>query len=332
MATYIDWQQARRTALALTKPGPGANASDVEGTVDLLHQVLPESRELAHETTGLRQVGQARELVVDRATWIDLNIATMKELIDTDDPSNPARSITAFGRGTTTGLVFAFLAGRVLGQYDPFREPTLMLVAPSILDVQWELNLPAKDFALWVAVHEQTHRLQFANAPWLTNLILDFADDLMGENLAFDPSDLKTNLPTLRQSMDQGNPVSLAFLEAFMSERGWEKFQEISALMSILEGHADVIMDRVGDDAIQGIDRIRAAFDARRQRKGIRRLVNRLTGMSIKLAQYRDGARFCEHVIDEGGLKLLNKVFISRGYLPSFAELHDPASWVQRVG
>ncbi len=106
---------------------------------------------------------------------------------------------------------------------------------------------------------------------------------------------------------------------------------KITAVMSLLEGHADVVMDGVGPAVIPSIERIRQKFDVRRQGQGFDKIIRRLLGLDAKMRQYRDGAEFCRQVIAAVGMPGLNEVWTSPETLPSRAEIAAPAAWLARV-
>lgn len=332
---WIDWEHAERVGLEFVPAGPSVSRGEREQIVAQLRQLAGRAREIVVESTGLPEAGQARELVIDRRTIVRANVATASHLMDElgAGPQGPLSVAAGQLRGASVGAVLALVGSRILGQYDPFGvQPTLYLVAPTIMAVERHLKVNPTDFRMWVALHEQTHRVQFANAPWLREhllarmrAVIDAADESIWH-------DLGQRLDQIRHDRAEGRPVSLRLINAISSPSTVAALDEISAVMSLLEGHADVMMDRAGTRVIPTVGAIRARFDARRARGGVFSLVNRLLGMDAKLAQYADGARFCRHVVGAGGVELLNRAFSGPEALPTLTEMLHPEQWCERVG
>ncbi|MDO5500527.1 MAG: zinc-dependent metalloprotease, partial [Propionibacteriaceae bacterium] len=225
-----------------------------------------------------------------------------------------------------------------LGQFDIFApEPVaphgrLLLVAPNIAHAETELGVDPKDFRLWVCLHEETHRVQFTAHPWLRGYLREQAQVVteLTDMSAPGWEDL-ARLVTGRTGRGE-RPVSLLdLLPDTVDVRS--TLAQVTAVMSLLEGHADVVMDRVGPRVITSVARIRARFERRRDgRSGMDRLVRRVLGMDVKLAQYRDGAKFCRAVIGAAGIDGLNRAFTAREALPELAEIHEPRRWLERMG
>ncbi|WP_434081499.1 zinc-dependent metalloprotease [Sanguibacter sp. Z1732] len=263
-------------------------------------------------------------------------------------PEAPNRASARLA-GEELGVVLPLLASRVLGQYDPFAGAAggahggrgsgsggrLMLVAPNVLHVQRELRLDPGDFHLWVALHEQTHALQFAAAPWLPEHLAGLMRELMGSMLAQESAadrlrDFISALPRAIGS-DSTEPAG-ALLGSVMTESEHEMMGRTVAVMSLLEGHADVVMDAVGPQVVPTVSRIRAAFDKRRNSPGwAEAILRRLMGMDAKLAQYRNGAAFVRAVVDTVGHEGLNAVWTDAANLPASEEISDPDAWLARV-
>ncbi|MGW4381883.1 zinc-dependent metalloprotease [Kitasatospora sp. NPDC004531] len=312
-------------------------------------------------------------LVVDRPGWVRANVAGFRTVVRplTDRlaarrPDGPAAaaagSVGAKATGVEVGAVLAFLSGKVLGQYETFAPaalPTapdspeglfdqprrglatppgrLLLVAPNIVQVERELDVAPHDFRLWVCLHEETHRTQFTAVPWLRDHIQSEVQEFLAQT-DVDPSAL---LDRLREAFGglpgfggRGNgsgPGSLTDLVQTPAQR--EILARLTAVMSLLEGHADVVMDGVGPAVVPSVAEIREKFQRRRDR-GSGRLdlvLRRLLGMDAKLRQYQDGAVFVRGVVERAGMDGFNRVWTSPNTLPTKDEIHDPASWVARV-
>ncbi len=333
----VDWALAATVAGRLAPPGPTADREQLVALVAQLRAVAARASDEVAAVTGLRPApGAAPEpvLVVDRAGWARANTATLAIL--TSSLAAQARSSAASRAvaGVQVGGVLALVAGKVLGQFDPFTA-RLLLVAPNILDVQTRLDADPADFRLWVALHEQTHALQFAAAPWLAGHLRSRIEGLLagiGPDAVFGTGDLGTLVGALTRALSGEDDAGLLVL---LDAEQRKTFDEVGAVMSLLEGHADVTMDEVGPEVVPTVATIRRRFDARRAAglaaRGPAAVLRRLLGMDLKMAQYRDGAAFVRGVRREAGLDGFNAVWASPENLPTPAEVADPAAWVARV-
>jgi coenzyme F420 biosynthesis associated uncharacterized protein len=284
----------------------------------------------------------ARVLVVDRPGWIDANLRMLRAMLEpvVDKlgsrrmPSALVSSVGSRVTGAEAGGLLALLSGKVLGQYDiaPGGEPRLLLVAPNIVAVERELGVVPSDFRLWVCLHEETHRVQFTAVPWLRDHVLGEAQGLAADLLP-DASSLGQRVEDLVRALPEvlrGNGGSLAELVATPAQR--ERLARLTAVMSLLEGHADVVMDDVGPQVVASVDQIRERFQARRAgHGGVDRLLRRLLGLEAKMRQYRDGARFVRAAVEAVGMTGFNRVWTSPETLPLPAEIENPKAWLARV-
>ena len=332
---WIDWDVAAQTGRRLVAPGARGSRTEREQLVAELRADARRTAEAIVETTRLPHAGEARELIVDRATIVRANALTAQQMLAPltgARPANPVAAAAGLTRGASIGVVLGMLGGRILGQYDPFgAQPTLYLVAPTIMAVEQQLKVPPADFRMWVVLHEQTHRVQFANASWLpgyiaerTRAIADAEDEAIWD-------DLPARLHQIRADRREKRPASMRVLNAFSSQATVTALAQVNAAMSLLEGHADVMMDRSGRRLMSSVATIRARFQNRRSPSGIPALLNKLMGMDAKLAQYAEGAAFCRRVIRIGGVELLNEAFSGPDALPSMDELLHPDRWCERM-
>lgn len=208
----------------------------------------------------------------------------------------------------------------------------LLLVAPNIVAVERELDLVPADFRLWVCLHEETHRVQFTAVPWLRG----YLNSQIAEVVATAEVDagalagmLREAVKRIAESARGDSEVSIIDLVQTPEQR--EILERITAVMSLLEGHADVVMDGVGPEVIATIAEIRRRFTVRRQGQGFDKVIRRLLGLDAKMRQYRDGAAFCKAVIAEVGMDGLNRVWTSPETLPTMAEIADPQLWLARM-
>jgi coenzyme F420 biosynthesis associated uncharacterized protein len=295
--------------------------------------------------TGLDAPAGGGVLVVDRAGWSRANILAFRTLLgpvvaETYErrgrpPSAGLGQVGARVTGAEIGALLGVLSSRVLGQYDAFATPgRLLLVAPTIVAVERELDVPADDFRLWVCLHEETHRVQFTATPWLADHLLTEVRALIGE-LMIEPSQLAERLASLARGLPdllRGNGSNAPLLDAIQTPAQRERLAGVTAVMSLLEGHADVVMDDVGPEVVPSVAVIRRKFSRRRAGKGtVDQVLRRLLGLDAKARQYADGARFVRAVVEQVGMTGFNTVWSAPAALPKAVEIADPAAWVRRV-
>ncbi|MFF5255652.1 zinc-dependent metalloprotease [Streptomyces leeuwenhoekii] len=359
----VDWNLAVATATRLVRPGPEVSRDEARAVVAELRRHAKASEEHVRGFTRLATdpAHDTPVLVVDRAGWIRANVAGFREILrPLLDKMQQRRGATPGGAvfgalggkvtGVELGMLLSFLASRVLGQYETFAPATrdlpagqngggrLLLVAPNIVHVERELDVDPHDFRLWVSLHEETHRTQFTAVPWLR-------DHLEGEIQAFlaetdvDPVTLLERVREAAQTLAGGRPEGeeddggRSLVELVQSPAQREILGRLTAVMSLLEGHADFVMDGVGPAVVPTVGEIREKFQQRRA-KGASRLdlaLRKLLGLDAKLKQYRDGERFVRAVVDEVGMDGFNRVWTSPNTLPTRTEIAKPADWVARV-
>lgn len=277
-------------------------------------------------------------LVVDRRGIIEANAATMERMLGIAAAANPvidAADVTP--PGAAVGAMLAVLGGRILGQFDPFSErPRLLLVAPNIVAMRNKLDADAADFRLWVCLHEQTHRAQFAAAPWLTGHLTGLITELVGaeaENGSVwaELPDRVRRLRSARRDDPKSTTTGVGMLAAIAGGRAAAALDRVMAVMSLLEGYADVMMDAVGPHVVPTVATIRTAFDQHRARGGLSALVGKLMGLDSKMTQYSEGAKFCQAVLDGPGLATLNLAWDGPDNLPNLDEIHHPQRWIDRM-
>jgi coenzyme F420 biosynthesis associated uncharacterized protein len=342
----VDWEFARRTAQRVAGPGPQIGLSNARQAVVDLRQCAEAAVPLIAERSGLSAPAEpGGVVVVDRSGWTDANARAFRSLLEPlvhrlqGADNTHSVGVGAKVTGAEIGFALGFLSSKVLGQYELFTEsdahtPRLLLVAPNIVNVELELGLVPRDFRLWVCLHEETHRVQFTANPWLGPWLraqidnyLNTVDLGVGELLTRSRQVLAAVWGALR-GMD-----AVSVLEQSMTADERALLDQLTAVMSLLEGHAEVMMDSVGPDVLPSIGSMRSSLNDRRTRStGRDAFLRRLLGMESKLAQYRDGARFVRVVTEEIGIEAFNQVWTSPETLPTREELNEPVKWVARVG
>ncbi len=328
---------------------------------DLLQQDFEEltaqAEELVAESTGLRSSsGPARARVTDRAGWVNANIASFQRLIgphlDRLDPARlPTNWVTArlvgplavAGRaatGTQMGLVLGWLSTRVLGQYDLLLteeavedQDLVYFVGPNVVALERLHGFEPREFRLWLALHEVTHRCQFTAIPWMRDYFVSLVEEGLG-SLDPDPARFAEALKRVTEEIWAGrNPLrDSGALGLVATPEQLEGLHRIQALMSLLEGHGDVTMDRAGAQAIPSAARFSEVLRQRRkQTRGPARVLQQLIGLEAKLRQYEEGERFISAVEDSGGTELLDRVWRGPEWLPTLVEIRNPSEWISRV-
>jgi coenzyme F420 biosynthesis associated uncharacterized protein len=339
--SLVDWSLAASTGAFLVKGGPSVPRDEAERAVTELRELTSDAEGHVRELTGL---GAGLPLlpgeVVDRPGWVrsaaaGMDALTSKALLRAQ--GGPLGPLLAGSAGVQTGVVLSFLASRVLGQYDPFGGPErrgqLLLVAPNVVAAEKVMDVSGTDFRMWVCLHECTHRLQFTAVGWLRDYFADEVERLIGGLVNTDSeglADIFGRLPdTLKEARKE---KSLGIAELLQSPQQREVLHKLLALSTLLEGHADYVMDAVGPIVVPSVEAIRAKFTQRRKGGGVfDRLLRSLLGVEAKMRQYAEGAAFTRHVIDAVGMDGFNAVWTSPNTLPTKSEISDPASWVRRI-
>ncbi|MGM7424189.1 zinc-dependent metalloprotease [Cellulosimicrobium sp. CpK407] len=376
--SIVDWSAAAQIAGRLARPGPQASRDEladlVEGLRSAAQAAVPHVLDVTRMSpaAGGSTAGPTTALgtvyVVDRARWARANTEIMASLTDgvTDalvGERGRVPQATALVGAAQVGSVLAVLSSRVLGQFDPYSglggtapaagvvpdggpSPAatgspgrLVLVAPNVLQVERALDLKPADFRLWVCLHEQTHALQFAAAPWLADHLRTRASALLTELSASSrrlaEARLREKLATVgRAVLHAVRGEDGTFVDGLLTPEEQDRLADVTAVMALLEGHADVAMDAVGPRTVRTVRSIRRKFEARRDgegRSGFDVVLRRVLGMDAKIAQYRDGAAFVRAVEKEVGRDGFNAVWAAPENLPTAREIADARAWVRRV-
>jgi coenzyme F420 biosynthesis associated uncharacterized protein len=354
----IDWDVAISTGVRWARPGPQVSLGEARAVVAELRALADTVSEPVRAVTGMSGPGDdgGWVAVVDRPGWIRANVDGFRVVLDPlaehlrERGAAPGGSVvTAVGSrvtGVQAGLILAYLASRVLGQYELFLPPDpsapngvapagrLTLVAPNIVMVERELGVNPHDFRRWVCLHEETHRTQFTSVPWLRG----YVQEQMTEFLLASDLDPATILGRLRSAADavagavrDGGGDSV--LEAIQTPRQREILDRLTSVMTLVEGHGDYVMDAVGPQVVPSVEQIRERFNERRGTAGrMERTLRRILGIDLKMKQYAQGSRFVKAVVEEAGMATFNKVWTSPQTLPTKDEFVHPELWLDRVG
>ncbi|HYF25666.1 MAG TPA: zinc-dependent metalloprotease [Baekduia sp.] len=329
----IDWGLARAVAVAAAGDGAGSLAAPVD-----LEALAAEAAPRIAARAGLQAADLPPLEWVDRRAWIEANLASFEvvlgpALAQLPPPPAPLRGLASGLLAAELGALLGVVGRRVLGQYDVrlVRGPSprrLLLVAPNLDGAAAELGVDRTELVSWVAIHELTHAVQFSGAPWLRPWLAGRIERLLGLlQERPDPRALLADPRALVARVVQDGPAAVLLT----GERG-EAVAELQAAMSLVEGHAEWVMDEVGGELLGDVAGLRAALARRRDgRPVLLRVLDRLLGFDLKLRQYRQGRAFCDAVVAGGGEAALTRAWTSQKTLPAPAELADPGAWLART-
>jgi coenzyme F420 biosynthesis associated uncharacterized protein len=349
----IDWDVASRIAAQRLRRAPGSlSAAELRAAEPIyaaaMARIVPAlGAALETELPGVVD----RCGVVDRETWVAANVATFAQLIgkieaDLLDQAIPRgaglikATMAIANRAVTTrqfGYLLSFLGQRVLGQYDlailsaGSTPGKLLFVDENIRRAATLLDLPLDPFRTWIALHETTHAFEFEAHPWLRPYLAGRLEEQL-TSLSASVSLLNRDALVRLGRALRGNASGEHWMEGLMTNEQRRGFREIQAVMSLLEGFGDYVMDEVGHDLVPGVELISRRFHARRdQRTGFERAMMRITGMDLKMEQYRKGEEFVASIARQGGTQALRTLWLGPETLPSPEEIESPALWLARV-
>lgn len=342
----VDWEFAATVGAKLARPAPAFTDYTRRIAIDQLYESARSAELPVREVTGLNEGAEVPEArVVDRPAWIRAATRSMRVMTggladgSADNEHKPG-FVTGRVTGAQTGAVLAFISSGILGQYDPFAPDggELLLVYPNVIAVERELRVTPADFRLWVCLHEVTHRVQFRANPWLGAHMSDALAVLTqdgGDDVAAVAGRLAQYVRNQRNGVapEPGSTGVLGLVRAVQAEPQRKALDRLLVLGTLLEGHADHVMDAVGPAVVPSVNVIRRRFDERRQRKQppVQRLVRALLGFDAKLSQYTRGKAFVDHVVAAVGMARFNTVWSSAETLPLPTEIDEPQRWIDRV-
>lgn len=338
----VDYDLAVATARRLAPAPPQVSWSEAGAVVDELRRLAVSAEEHVRSVTGLVPPGDVLEAtVVDRPGWAAANVEGFRVVLEPLTRTLEARraqspvaaGVTARVAGLQMGSVLAWLSSKVLGQYEAFRPPgesgRLVLVAPNIVETERRLGVDPSDFRLWVTLHEVTHRTQFTAVPWMHDHVRAEIATLLEATSLDDPKELLERLRAVAGGLPRGGSL----VELLQTPEQRVVLDRVTAFMSLLEGHAEHVMDGVGPSVVPSVRHIRARFDQRRKQTGglLDRVLRRALGLDLKALQYAEGKRFVDTAVRELGMPGFNRVWESPATLPTREEIRRPMTWVERI-
>ena len=347
----IDWAQARAIALRVSQ-WEQAPLLERANRREQYSRLVAQSEPLIASYMQVNLPEPINRLyVVDRRDWLLANFSSFELLFAPVEDLYlrvSARQGALGGMlggingkviGAQMGVLLGFLARRVLGQYDlSLLSPdaavrgTLYFVEPNIARVQSQLGLSDEDFRLWITLHECTHVFEFEAFPWVRPYFNELLREFLG-SVTDQLSGLTAGLGPLAGRLLRGRADGRHWIETMLSPEQQQIFDRMQALMSLVEGYSNHIMNAIGQQLLPSFNQIEQRIQQRQQRRPLLdELFNRITGMDLKLAQYQQGEAFVNRVAATRGVDFLNQVWERRENLPTMAEIREPERWIARMG
>ena len=345
-ADPIDWDLARQVALRTARREPYTAPRWRDGLAEDFAEYTQQAEGLVAECTGLRSLsGPARGRVTDRAGWIDANLASfqrlLRPLVDKLGAGADGRlaPLTRRVAGAELGVMLGWMSTRVLGQYDllviedekPEDQDIVYYVAPNVLALENRYAFDPGQFRLWLALHEVTHRAQFTGVEWMRPHFIGLVESVL-DAVEPDPKRVAAAVRRVVEARRRGeDPLAAGGVMAlFASEAQIETLDQLAGLMSLLEGHGDVTMDRAGDGLVPSAPRFGRVMRRRRESvRGFAKVFQRLIGLDAKIKQYAEGEHFIASVEEAGGTALFDRVWEGPENVPGIAEIRNPSDWAR---
>lgn len=355
-SAMIDWEHARKIATDMNK-GDALTVAERTRLDAEYARMVEECVPIISEYTGVSLPDNPdRTHAFDRVDWINANLTGFQKLFAPIEAMNEEKQKKNFvakawhgvNQGLMSyevGMLLGYMARRVMGQYDlamfgrePVADPgKLYFVEPNIRGIERKLGMPREDFRMWLALHETTHVFEFEAHPWVRqhfNLLLDRYMNFLQQDTEF----LKQGARGLKvfvnrvTNHDEGAEKPGSWMEALMDADQRGLFNEMQALMSVIEGYSNHVMNAVGKDLLPNYEEISRKFEERQALKSqADQLFAKLTGLHVKMEQYRQGEEFIDAVVAERGHTFAYRLWDKPEHLPSMAELKDPQSWIKRI-
>lgn len=348
MTEAVNWDLAARVASRVAGTEPLARSYHYASLAADFEEATARAEQLVAEETGLVSLaGPARARVTDRQGWVAANVVSFQRLIGPLTrriverlPVPPVAALSRNLAGAQMGTLLGWMSTRVLGQYDlllvededPESQDIVYYVGPNVLALEKRYAFPPAQFRLWLALHEVTHRVQFTGVAWMRDYFVGLVNQAME---AVDP-DPRRLLEGLRRAVEQvrdgRNPLADGLISLLAGDEQAAVLNQVQALMSLLEGHGDITMDRAaGSSVVPEAERFARVLRQRRQSGGLGKVVQQLVGIEAKLRQYEQGESFIRAVERAGGRALLERVWEAPDRLPTLEEIRAPSGWVERM-
>jgi coenzyme F420 biosynthesis associated uncharacterized protein len=323
----VDWDQVRRAARARLDT-PSLDHAELAAAARTYQLMAAELEKPMLKFVGGLPKGAflPKFEALDRVGWLELNLGIIRRVVDPvleagRVPNSLLVEVGRAGVDSYVAFMLSFIGRRVLGQYDPQllgAEPVggegLYLVETNVEEWGRRADLPSEDLRRWLILHEMTHAWQFAAHPWLRPY-------------------MESSMRVLVESVTKsGKPVARIAAFAGVLPAQWKVMRQVQGTMSVVEGYSNLVMNELGGKLLAGFDRLEEAYRKRSSGKSpLEVLIWKLTGLDLKLQQYRNGEAFCRAIFDQYGMKVLNEVWTSEAHMPRLDELAHPEAWYRRV-
>lgn len=338
----VDWELALRVGRAVAGAGPQVTQATRDSVRSDFEEFVRVADGLVTDFTGLRPPEPAgKPIVLDRAGWIGVNIESFRGLLK--PLGERFQSIRAGGKlgrmamGLQLGLLLGYLSQKVLGQYDLLLATggagRVYFVGPNVVAAERRWTFSPHDFRLWIALHEVTHRTQFVAVPWLRDHVGGLVERYIS-TAEIDAKRVREAIANIRSIIAQGPQAwkRVNLLTLFLSPAQLEIVTKMQSLMTVVEGHGNFVMDRVGATHIPTFATMKESLQAQREHASIaERTLQKAMGLDMKYAQYSQGEAFVAAVADTSGMDGVNLVWERAENLPTIPELSDPNAWLSRV-
>jgi coenzyme F420 biosynthesis associated uncharacterized protein len=342
----LDWNTARTVGARTAGRGPDLLAVDRATLNEDFGELVPVASDTVQRFTGMRVDGYAaRPWVMGRPDWIAANLRTFNGVLEPFAERVLARSgdgalagVRRGALGVQVGALLGYMSRKVLGQFDAFLPPDddglIYFVGPNIAEAEHRFGFQPRDFRLWIALHEVSHRVQFGAVPWLRSYIGGLASTYLG-SMDLDPRRMVERVRQTAASIRSGEVEwrGLGWIAALMTADQQDTFRRMQAVMSLLEGHGTYVMNAAGASMIPDVEMFKRRLDERRKgRSGLERALQRTIGLDMKARQYDVGERFVARIVERSGMDGFNRVWTSPTNLPTLEEIGSPEAWMTRVG
>lgn len=347
----INWDQARNMALRVSQ-WEQAPVPDREARSKQYMQLVKQSEPLIARYLNVELPHPiSRVYVVDRREWLEANFTSFEHIFSPIEEiyNERRREQGAFSAmmsdlnshflGTQMGVLLGFLGRRVLGQYDlsllspePVVHGALYFVEPNIARIQSHMGLSDHDFRLWIALHETTHVFEFEAYPWVRDhfngLVRQYFDQLNDQLSLFGG-----NIGQLMQRIFENWGNKQHWIEMMLTPQQREIFSQLQALMSLVEGYGNHVMNAIGKQLLPSFEHIERRMEQRQKNRTLlEQLFFRLTGMDLKMEQYKQGEQFVDSVVRSHGIEFAARVWERAENLPTLEEIRQPQQWIARMG
>ena len=339
----IDWQTARAVGKRVAGEGTVTSAVERAAVAQEFAEIVPEAEGMVEGFTGLSPGSyRSQPFVMSRSQWLDANLRGFETVLEPfaakalDKRDGQLSALRRQVVGAEVGALVGYLSRRVLGQYDLFLAPedegTVYFVGANIVAAERKYGFAPRDFRLWISLHEVAHRLQFGGVPWLRGYLAGLFDSYLA-TVELDPKQLLQTLKRAVQEARKGQVEwrGVGWIFLLMTPEQRQIFSRMQALMSLLEGHGNFVMNSLAKDRIPGAALFKRRLQERRQSQGIERTIQKAIGLDVKTQQYDLGERFISLVVNRAGMRTFDLVWQSPANLPSLEEIGRPERWLARM-